>query len=53
MIRTIFKDSDGKIVSVIGTATQTSGGTFGGGRVIPESLSRGMIVENILQTKLI
>ena len=46
---TIFKDSDGKIVAVIGTATQTSGGTFGGGsRVIPESAAiRGMIVENI------
>jgi len=46
---TIFKDSDNKIVAVIGTATQTSGGTFGGGsRVIPASAAiRGMIVENI------
>ena len=46
---TIFKDSDGKIVATIGTATETSGGTFGGGsRVIPQTGAiRGMIVENI------
>ena len=46
---TTFKDADGNIVATIGTAVETSGGTFGGGsRVIPQAGAiRGMIVENI------
>jgi len=46
---TTFKDADGNIVATIGTAVETSGGTFGGGsRVIPQAGGiRGMIVENI------